>query len=57
MGSNVIQLHSGLWPFPFGLGVLSGFLHGKEGMVGVEGALPCKIERKNKTMALQAINV
>ena len=57
MGSNVILLHSGPWPFLFGLGVPSGFLHGKEGMVGVEGASLCKIEEIQKRMALKAKNV
>lgn len=44
MGRNVILLHSGLWLSPFGLDVLFGSLHGREGMVGVGGALPFKIK-------------
>lgn len=55
MGSNAILLHSGLWQFPYGSDVLFGYLHGKEEMVGVEGALQFKIE-ETKEVTDSAIN-
>jgi len=44
MGSNVILPPSGLWPFPSGLDVAFGSLHGKEETGGIKGASQCKLE-------------
>jgi hypothetical protein len=50
MGSNAILPHFGLWPFPSGLDVLFGSLHGKEEMAGVVGVLLCKIEETQEVI-------
>ena len=50
MGSNAILLHFGLWPFPSGLDVLFGSLHGKEEMAGVVGVLLCKIDETQEVI-------
>ncbi len=44
MGSNVILPPSGLWPFPSGLDVAFGSLHGKEETGGIKGASQYKLE-------------